>query len=165
MRYKTDIDKKYMNLLLDMFESVSLCKSKDCFNKRSSVTSKGGRPYQFSPSEIENAMIAYFRECVQKKQPFMVTGLCLYLGLSRRGLLKLEKSSKKEFVPVIKKGKELIESYLEMQCNLNPNPSFSIFVLKNMGWADKSIINKEISVKFSEDEISESQERIKNFSE
>jgi predicted transcriptional regulator len=124
----------YLNILIDQLEeSVKEITDED-FDKRSSITSKGGRPYLFSPSEISKKTIEYFRYCVDSEQPFMVTGLCLYIGISRRGLLKLEKSSNERFVPIIEKGKQFIESYLEMQCHSKQNPAVSIFILKNMGW-------------------------------
>ncbi len=128
------MNKDYLTHLIDWAEEdLDMTVNKN-FNKRSSVTKRGGRPYLFSPNELSEKMIKYFRDCIEAGQPFMVTSLCLYVGISRRGLLKLEKSSNEQFVPIIEKGKAIIESYLEMQCHLKQNPAVHIFILKNMGW-------------------------------
>jgi hypothetical protein len=134
MKYKTDIDKKYLDWLIDVFEADMHKTTKETFNKRSSVSMRGGRPYSYSPKEISEQMVIYFRDCVKNSQPFMITGICLQLGISRSGLLNLQKSSKDEFVYTIKRGKDIVELYLEIQGHLLPNPNFPIFLLKNMGW-------------------------------
>lgn len=137
MRYKTDIDKSYLNSIVDCLEDDLNAATMNNFDRRSSVTKRGGRPYAYSPKEIGDQMVIYFRDCIENERPFMVTGLCMDIGISREWLRKLEKSSKDEFVDTIKKGKHLIEYYLEIQTHLLPNPSFPIFVLKNMGWKEK----------------------------
>jgi hypothetical protein len=134
MRYKTDIHKGYWHLLINYFEADVLIFQDNNFDKRSSVTKRGGRPYLYSPREIGDQMVIYFRNCIEYNQPFMVTGLCLYLGISRRGLLNLQKSSRYEFVHIIQKGKQMIEGYLEYKAQIIPNPSMQIFILKRMGW-------------------------------
>lgn len=121
-------------MLVDWLEDDLNKITDDKFDKRSSVTSKGGRPYILSPRELTDSMIAYFRRCIINDYPFTVISLSQQLGMTRRGLLRLEKSSNKKFIPIIQKGKQMIESYLEMKCHLSQNPSCSIFILKNMGW-------------------------------
>lgn len=111
-----------------------LATTTESFDKRSSVSRRGGRPYQYSPREIGVQMVAYFRDCIENDRPFTVMGLCLLLGISRRGLLNLQKSSKDEFVHIVKKGKQIIEVYLEHMGQIAPNPGLQIFILKNMGW-------------------------------
>jgi hypothetical protein len=141
MRYKTDIDKEYLGFIVEAFKNNVISQLDENFDKRSSITEQGGRPYMYSPKEMGMRMLDYFNDCIEYEKPFMVKGICLYVGISKRGLLRLEKSSNDKFVPLIKKGKELVEFYLEMQGNIKPNPAFSIFVLKNMGWRDKTIDN------------------------
>lgn len=165
MRYEKNIDKENLNLVVNAFEADLNVTVERNFNKRSSVTWRGGRPYSYSPVEIAEKMIVYFRECVENEQPFMVTGLCLNIGISREGLRKLEKSYNNQFVDTIKKGKQMIEYYLEIQCHLMPNPTFPIFVLKNMGWDDKERIRSVTTMEISDKERQEALERIKNFSE
>lgn len=128
------LNKLYFNWIIDHFENEVYMITSDNFDKRSSVTKKGGRPYAYSPREIGEQMVIYFRNCIENEQPFMITGICLQIGISRRGLLGFEKSSNQEFVHIIKKGKDIVRFYLELQTFHAPNPSFPIFVLKNMGW-------------------------------
>lgn len=128
------MDKEYFNWIIDHFEADIYATTDKDFDKCCSVTKRGGRPYLYSPVEIGEQMVIYFRECVENDRPFMVTGLCLQLGMSRRGLLNLQKSYKDEFVHIIQKGKQIIESYLEIKAHFAPNPRLQIFILKNMGW-------------------------------
>jgi len=165
MQYKTTTDKEYMSCILDTFAAYIYEKTADNFNKRSSVTRKGGRPYLYSPREIGEQMVIYFRKCVKYEWPFTITGLCLSLGISRQGLLKMERSSNDEFVDIVKKGKGMVEFYCELQVHVSPNPSFPIFVLKNMGWSDKLIGEKRVNAGLSARERAEAIERINNFSE
>lgn len=128
------MNKLYFNYIIDTFEADIYVITDDDFSKRSSITKKGGRPYLHSPREMGKQMVIYFRNCIENDQPFMVTGLCLQIGISRRGLWRLEKSSKDEFVHIIEKGKQIISLYLEIQAHSLPNPRLPIFILKNMGW-------------------------------
>ena len=108
MRYKTDIDKEYLGFIVEAFKNNVISQLDENFDKRSSITEQGGRPYMYSPKEMGMRMLDYFNDCIEYEKPFMVKGICLYL---------------------------------EMQGNIKPNPAFSIFVLKNMGWRDKTIDN------------------------
>ena len=131
---RENINKECFSLLIDIFEADIQETTSKAFNKRSSVSRRGGRPYTYSPREIGEQMVAYFRNCVENNQPLMITGICLRLDISRTTLFNLEKSRNSEFVNTIKKGKQIVESYLESQLHLNPNPRAPIFILKNMGW-------------------------------
>lgn len=128
------MNKFYFNYIIDTFEADIYAITDNDFNKRSSITKKGGRPYLYSPREMGKQMVIYFRNCIESDQPFMVTGLCVQIGISRRGLWRLEKSSNDEFVHIIEKGKQIVELYLEIQSHSLPNPKLPIFILKNMGW-------------------------------
>jgi hypothetical protein len=159
------MNKAYFNWIIDHFEADMYETTEEAFDKRSSITNKGGRPYLYSPREIGEIMVKYFRNCIKYDQPFTITGLCFHLGMDRRSLLRLEKSSKQEFSPMIKKGKDMIMTYLEMQLHLAPNPAFAIFVLKNMGWCDKWTAQASINRTLSNKERIEAQIRINNISE
>lgn len=159
------MDRAYFNWVVDHFEADMHEATKKAFNKRSSVSKRGGRPYLYSPREIGETMVKHFRDCVKYNQPFTITGLCLQLGISRQGMFKMKKSSNDELVDIIKKGRMMVEFYLEMQLTLAPNPAFAIFILKNMGWSDKRIVKTEANARVSDKEKIEAQERIKNFSE
>lgn len=165
MRYETDVSKNLLNFVIDNFE-ISINRSAiDNFNKRSSVTDRGGRPYSYSPAEIKEMMIEYFRNCANNGQPFMITGLCMHIGISREWFYRTEKTSNSVFVDTIKKGKYMIEFYWEMQGHLMENPSWAIFVLKNMGWSDKVMISKKPCSNLSDKEKLEAMQRVMNFSE
>lgn len=159
------MDKLYFNWVVDHFEADMHETTKKAFNKRSSVSKRGGRPYLYSPREIGEIMVRHFRDCVKYNQPFTITGLCLQLGISRQGMLKMEKSSKEELVDMIKKGRAMVEFYLETQLTSAPNPAFAIFILKNMGWSDKMTSKTKVNSGMTDKERVEAQERIKNFSE
>jgi len=165
MRYKNYIDKEYLNLFVDAFEK-NLKEDVDIdLDKRSSVTERGGRPYSFSPREIGDQMLIYFRNCTDNNAPFMITGLCMTIGISREGLRKMEKGYNDQLVGTIKKGKQMIELYWEIQGQLMPNPSWAIFVLKVMGWRDKKVVEDRQEVQLTDREKIEAQKRLDNFSE
>lgn len=126
--------KKYLHAFLRQIEENEGAVPKTAFDKRCSVSEKGGRPYSYSPIEIEEAMWRYFHQCVDMNAPFSITGWCIAVGISRAGLYGLEKASKGEFAYIIKKGRGIVEFYWEYMGQTMPNPSFAIFVLKNMGW-------------------------------
>lgn len=157
--------KKYWNWIVDVFEANVYENISDNFDKRASVTAKGGRPYLYSPYEICDRMVIYFRNCANNDMPFMITGLCLSIGISREWFRKLEKSSNDQFVDAIKKGKQMIEFYWETQGQLMHNPAWAIFILKNMGWSDRAKTENKTSIEISNEKRIEALERIKNFSE
>jgi hypothetical protein len=152
---------------MDSLEDIDYWETNDNFDKRASVTSRGGRPYLYSPKEISELMIRYFRNCIDHYQPITITGLCLQLGISREGMRKMEKSSSKELGDIIKKGRQIVEAYYEYLLLSLPNPSFAIFVLKNMGWSDKMEIKSRSSASgaLTEEDREEMKRRIRNFSE
>ena len=159
------MDKLYFSGFIDYFEADMYQTTLKDFNKRSSVTERGGRPYLYTPREIGQVMVTHFRRCIEYDKPFTVSGLCMELGISREGMRKMEKSSNKELVAMIKKGKQIVEFYWEYMGHIMPNPAFAIFVLKNMGWGDKHMIKIQPKVEMSIEDRIKAQERIQNFSE
>jgi hypothetical protein len=126
----TEIDtKEYWQQTLNQMQEAEKSVLKEVFDKRSSVTEKGGRPYTYSPVEIEDAMWQYFHRCIECDAPFTITGLCLAIGMSRMGFYRLEKGSNKEFVDTIKKGRGIVEFYWEYMGQTMPNPRLPIFIL------------------------------------
>lgn len=131
---KLIINKLYLHWIIDQFEADMYETTIEGFDKRCSVTRRGGRPYLYTPREIGEQMVKHFRRCIEYNQPFTISGLCWELGISRQGMLNMKKSSKYELVDIIKKSRAIVEVYLESQLHLKQNPSGAIFVLKNMGW-------------------------------
>lgn len=71
-----------------------------------------------------------------KQIPYTVTGLALHLDTSRETLVNYEE--KAEYFDTIKRAKDKIQNYLELNLN-SPSPTGTIFNLKNnYGWKDKT---------------------------
>jgi hypothetical protein len=117
-----------------------------------------GRPRIFeSAKEMHNKIEEYFewcdeqvREYTDKKgnihiiyKPYTVSGLCLYLGMTRETLCQYEK--KEGFSDTIKNAKNRIENWVEEHSLTGElNPAVSIFNLKNnFGWTDKQEIESK----------------------
>lgn len=76
------------------------------------------------------------RKRMTEQIPYTVTGLALALDTSRETLINYEE--KEEFFDTIKRAKEKIQNYLELNLN-SPSPTGTIFNLKNnYGWKDKT---------------------------
>ena len=72
-----------------------------------------------------------------RQVPYTVTGLAMALDTSRRTLLDYEETDD-EFSHTIKKAKDKIQNYLELNLN-SPSPTGTIFNLKNnYNWKDKT---------------------------
>jgi basic membrane lipoprotein Med (substrate-binding protein (PBP1-ABC) superfamily) len=93
-----------------------------------------GRPSTYTdPGELEAAVQEYFATTEGKRT---LTGLAYHLGFeSRQSLYDYEKDG--QFSYIIKRAKMRIEMMYEELLQGN-TPTGSIFVLKNMGWKDKS---------------------------
>lgn len=127
-----------------------------------------GRPVKWkTPEGMRVAIDEYFDDCesgqlvgdeIKPKHP-TVTGLALWLNLTRQGLLEYcEKTD--EFSDTIKKAKARVEAYIEQRL-YDSNATGCIFNLKNnFGWRDAQDINhggqKDNPLKFAtpnDDEI------------
>jgi hypothetical protein len=148
--FYTESKKKLWRLYIQKLEEQLEDETDKNFDRYSSVTRKGGRPFKYTPKEIADNTVAYFKECLEKETPFSWQGLSLYLGLSKRELYNLINGRKggkcknyEKFVPPLKKGMTLITAFLE-HCGLEAkNPYFFIFIMKNLGYEDKTKINFE----------------------
>lgn len=122
----------------------------------------GGRPPKYTAKEeLAKKINEYFEWCDSQKKiittekggvsiiykPYTITGLCVYLGITRETLCQYEK--KPEFSDTIKNAKLKIENWVEEKSLTGDlNPTVSIFNLKNnFGWKDKQEIEQNIGNK------------------
>ncbi len=98
--------------------------------------------YLNAPDTFKKACDEYFSLCDEKnadklKKPYTVSGLCLYLGITRTELEKLSK--KRKLSNICKETFLKIESFIEENALLGAlanNPA--LYSLKyNFGWTDK----------------------------
>ena len=117
------------------------------------------RKYQTN-KELENKINKYFQMCDESKEtiktektikiiykPYTVSGLCLYLDITRETLCQYEKMD--IFSDTVKKAKTKIENWIEEHSlSGDLHPVVSIFNLKNnFGWKDKQEIEHSGGVK------------------
>jgi hypothetical protein len=96
----------------------------------------GGRPMIWdSPDELEKLVDDYF----ESTDRWTLSGLAVHIGICRKTLYNYE--NKDEFLHIIKKARDRVESIYEERAIYHPNPTGVIFALKNMGWADKTDID------------------------
>ena len=117
------------------------------------------KEYLDSPECFKNTCDAYFASCDEKnseklKKPYTVSGLCLYLGITRAELEKLSK--KRRLSKICKETFLKIESFIEENALLGAlanNPA--LYSLKyNFGWTDmpqRSSDEESKSIKISLD--------------
>lgn len=83
-----------------------------------------------------NYLVEVTHKIMTKQVPYTVTGLALALDTSRETLVNYEE--KAEYFDTIKRAKEKIQNYLELNLN-STSPTGTIFNLKNnYGWKDKT---------------------------
>jgi hypothetical protein len=83
-----------------------------------------------------NYLVEVTHRVMTKQIPYTVTGLALALDTSRETLVNYEE--KAEYFDTIKRAKEKIQNYLELNLN-STSPTGTIFNLKNnYGWKDKT---------------------------
>lgn len=104
-----------------------------------------GRPAKFdSADELEECIEDYFQVCRLDKTPITMTGLALGLGFcDRQSLYDYQK--KPQFSCLIKRALLMVENSYEIKACEN-NATGPIFVLKNMGWSDKTEIKQDLNV-------------------
>jgi len=110
----------------------------------------GGRPRKFqSVAEMDEAIQSYFDD--PKSLPYTITGLALFLGMTRKGLIGYE--DRDEFGNTIQRAKEFVEhcTAQRMLAGEGWGPGH-IFVLKNnYGWKDTHDINQKTNMTFNFD--------------
>jgi hypothetical protein len=91
-----------------------------------------GRPMIWkSPEELQKLVDDYF----QSTERCTLSGLAVHIGICRKTLYNYE--SKDDFLHIIKKARDKVESIYEERAIYENNPTGVIFALKNMGWSDK----------------------------
>lgn len=100
---------------------------------------KVGRPRIIeTPEEFERRALEYFARCDADDEPYTVTGLALALGFSDRQSLN-DYQARPEFSAVVKWARLVVESsYEKSLATGRVRPAGPIFVMKNLGWRDKS---------------------------
>ena len=126
--------------------------------QKSEEESVMGRPLKFKTvKELQNKIDAYFKQCDDRKIPFIVketgkeisisapepytiTGLAYFLGTTRETLLDYEHNRGDDFSYTIKRAKTKIEYGVELRSIESGKPVGAIFNLKNnfKRWNDKS---------------------------
>lgn len=100
-----------------------------------------GRPLTYdSPEDLQKAITEYFEQVAEAKGIITVTGLALHLGFDSRQSI-YDYKERDEFSYIIKRALLMVENAYEMRVCGN-NPTGPIFVLKNMGWKDKSEVEQ-----------------------
>lgn len=103
---------------------------------------KMGRPLAFSTvEELEEMIQKYYIRCEEKEKPLTMSGLALWLGISRQTLVNY--SYKDDFFDTINIARGMVQADMEERgLSGNSNATMSIFSLKNnFGWVDKQEIN------------------------
>lgn len=107
---------------------------------------KRGHPDKWaSVKDLQDAIDAYFKQCDENQEPYLITGLCLALDCTRECLLEWDKDTGKypkpeKAVKAIHKAKMRCQNYAEkLLMSGKLNPTGAIFNLKNnYRWKDKS---------------------------
>lgn len=100
-----------------------------------------GRPLTYdTPDDLQKAIDEYFAQITEAKGIITVTGLALYLGFDSRQSV-YDYKEREEFSYIIKRALLMVENSYEIRVCGN-NPTGPIFVLKNMGWKDKSEVEQ-----------------------
>lgn len=94
------------------------------------------------------------------KEPPTIVGLTLHIGFSSKDTLYNYKDIP-EFSYLIKRGISLVEKWHEIKAAYGDKCVGNIFVLKNMGWKDKSEVdnNTNMQINWSENKSYESDDK------
>ena len=99
---------------------------------------KVGRPLAFSSvAELEEQIEKYYIRCQEKEKPLTMSGLALWIGISRQTLINY--SYKDEYFGTISIARDMVQADMEERAlGGDSNATMSIFSLKNnFGWVDK----------------------------
>jgi hypothetical protein len=107
--------------------------------KDPALKKKVGRPRKYTDLDLFQKKIdAYFEECDEKKEPYLIYGLVMHLGMSREHILKYE-DERPGFSEAIKRARERVQRQIEQMMveRGTGNVAGLIFWLKNnAGWRD-----------------------------
>lgn len=111
-----------------------------------------GRPLKYrSAMELERVIENYFQQQDSKEKPYTITGMALFLGMTRKNLI--EYGERENFVNVINRARARIESQVEDMLLTGKNQAGCIFWLKNQGWSDKQEIEVNDITQLPKDEL------------
>lgn len=92
------------------------------------------------PEDLEKLVDEYF----ESTDRWTLSGLALFIGIERKTLYNYEERD--EFLHIIKKARNRVESIYEERAIYDNNPTGVIFALKNMGWSDKTENKTDLKV-------------------
>lgn len=97
-----------------------------------------GRPPMFNNCMDLDAMCElYFEQCDENDEPYLLSGLPLFLGFSDRASL-YDLEDKPEFSRIVKRARLRVEAGCEgSMMKDKSNPTKYIFKLKQIGWKDR----------------------------
>lgn len=95
--------------------------------------------------ELEKGIEEYFEDCNKREKPYTMSGLAVWLGITRQTLVNYGKTDK--FFPLIKKAKERVQAQIEENAiDGTFNTTFAIFSLKaNYKWDDGNKVQVNIN--------------------
>ena len=98
-----------------------------------------------SEEELSKGIEEYFEDCKKREKPYTMSGLAVWLGITRQTLVNY--SHKDKFFPLIKKAKERVQAQIEENAiDGTFNTTFAIFSLKaNYKWDDGNKVNVDIN--------------------
>lgn len=98
-----------------------------------------------SEEELSKGIKEYFEDCKKREKPYTMSGLAVWLGITRQTLVNY--SHKDKFFPLIKKAKERVQAQIEENAiDGTFNTTFAIFSLKaNYKWDDGNKVNVNIN--------------------
>jgi hypothetical protein len=115
----------------------------------------GKPPVISSPEQFQELTNEYFDLCDKNGENYTITGLAIHLGFESRQSF-YDYGKKSEYSYIIKSALVRVENAYEQRMHGN-NPTGSIFVLKNMGWSDKSEVEQtskiELTTKLPPDKL------------
>lgn len=100
---------------------------------------KGEFHFEAAPVETDEDEGKDIKVWDRYPEPPTITGLTLFLGFESRQSF-YDYKNKTEFSYTIKRARLKVENSYELFLIQSKNPTGAIFALKNLGWADKQII-------------------------
>jgi len=160
------------NTKLDFVEIQTLLQALDVFeaNLRPEISHDiiphTTNAYKYTPIQIFNNTMAYFRSTLEAGQPLTKMGITLFNRLDGNTLKPSYIDKLPKELGFLKDCIDFVEMYMEYTANKRYNPAFNIFWLKNRGWVDKFEIDAHSTQgALTEEERRAAQDRIKKFSE
>lgn len=154
-----DEDRKYILGMLAAFDA----ETRPTIDPNLKVHGKN----RYTPIQMYEAIMAYFKASLENGQPITITGIGLFCGIDKWDFHEMV--NKKDLNPAykfIKKCVEFMEMYIEFTGQKKQNPAFQIFWLKNRGWRDKFEIEATSTQgALTEDEREAAQKRIQAINE